>query len=90
MHTIEAANAAADFVLIPARPSPHDLRAVAVVVEMVEQAKKPFCFVVNGATPRTNIAKEAVGALAELGTRAGIAFRPGNCAIMEIRINAVT
>ncbi len=67
MNTIEAANTAADFVLIPARPSPHDLRAVAVVVEMVEQAKKPFCFVVNGATPRTNIAKEAVGALAEHG-----------------------
>ena len=67
MHTIEAANAVADFVLIPARPSPHDLRAVAVVVEMVEQAKKPFCFVVNGATPRTNIAKEAVGVLAEHG-----------------------
>jgi chromosome partitioning protein len=65
--TIEAANIAADFVLIPARPSPHDLRAVAVVVEMVEQAKKPFCFVVNGATPRTNIAREAVGALAEHG-----------------------
>jgi len=34
---------------------------------LVEQAKKPFCFVVNGATPRTNIAKEAVGALAEHG-----------------------
>jgi chromosome partitioning protein len=67
IHTIEAANTAADFVLIPARPSPHDLRAVAVVVEMVEQAKKPFCFVVNGATPHTNIAKEAIGALAEHG-----------------------
>ncbi len=67
MNTIEAANTAADFVLIPARPSPHDLRAVAVVVEMVEQAKKPFCFVVNGATPRTNIAREAIGALAEHG-----------------------
>src|SRR2546421_534440 len=37
------------------------------VVETVEQAKKPFCFVVNGATPRTNIAKEAIGALAEHG-----------------------
>jgi chromosome partitioning protein len=67
MNIIKAANTAADFVLIPARPSPHDLRAVAVVVDMVEQAKKPFCFVVNGATPRTNIAREAVGALAEHG-----------------------
>src|SRR5262245_37094887 len=67
MNTIRVANTVADLVLIPARPSPHDLRAVAVVVEMAEEAKKPFCFVVNGATSRTNIAKEAVGALAEHG-----------------------
>ena len=43
------------------------LRAVAAVVEMVEKAKKPFCFVINGATPRSIIAKQAVGALAEHG-----------------------
>jgi chromosome partitioning protein len=65
--TIKNANSAADFVLIPARPSPHDLRAVAAVVEMVEEAKKPFCFIINGATPRSIIAKQAVGALAEHG-----------------------
>jgi chromosome partitioning protein len=64
---IQTASAVADFVLIPARPSPHDLRAVGVVVEMAEKANKPFCFVVNGATPRSTIAKEAVGALAEHG-----------------------
>jgi chromosome partitioning protein len=67
LDTINSANAVADFVLIPARPSPHDLRAVAAVVEMVEEAKKPFCFVINGATPRSIIAKQAVGALAEHG-----------------------
>jgi chromosome partitioning protein len=67
LDTIQAANIAADFVLIPARPSPHDLRAVAAVVEMVEAAKKPFCFVINGATPRSIIAQQAVGALAEHG-----------------------
>ena len=64
LDTINNANAVADFVLIPARPSPHDLRAVAAVVEMVEEAKKPFCFVINGATPRSIIAKQAVSALA--------------------------
>jgi chromosome partitioning protein len=64
---IQAASAVADFVLIPARPSPHDLRAVATVVEMVEQANKPFCFIVNGATPRSTIAREAVTALAAHG-----------------------
>jgi chromosome partitioning protein len=67
LDTIHHANAVADFVLIPARPSPHDLRAVAAVVAMVEEAKKPFCFVINGATPRSIIAKQAVSALAEHG-----------------------
>jgi chromosome partitioning protein len=67
LQIIRAAIAVADFVLIPARPSPHDLRAVGIVVEMAEQAKKPFCFVVNGATPRTTIALEAVQVLAQHG-----------------------
>jgi chromosome partitioning protein len=64
---IRAAVAVADLVLIPARPSPHGLRAVGVIVEMAEAAQKPFCFVVNGATPRTMIALEAVRALAQHG-----------------------
>ena len=34
---------------------------------MTEQAQKPFCSVVNGATPRTTIALEAVQALAQHG-----------------------
>jgi chromosome partitioning protein len=64
---ITAAIAVADLVLIPARPSPHDLRAVGVIVEMAEASGKPFCFVVNGATPRTTIAVDAVRALAQHG-----------------------
>jgi chromosome partitioning protein len=67
LQTIRSAILVADLVLIPARPSPHDLRAVGVVVEMAEQARKGFCFVVNGATPRTTIALEAVQALAQHG-----------------------
>jgi chromosome partitioning protein len=66
-YMIRTAIAAADLVLIPARPSPHDLRAVGVIVEMAEAARKAFCFVVNGATPRTTIALEAVRALAQHG-----------------------
>jgi chromosome partitioning protein len=67
LQTIRAAIQVADLVLIPARPSPHDLRAVGVIVEMAEQLTTPFCFVVNGATPRTTIALEAVQALAQHG-----------------------
>jgi chromosome partitioning protein len=70
--TIRAAIAVADLVLIPARPSPHDLRAMGVIVEMAEAAGKPFCFVVNGATPRTTIAREAVRALAQHGKLAPV------------------
>jgi chromosome partitioning protein len=67
LDVIRAAIAVADLVLIPARPSPHDLRAVGVVVEMAEASGKPFCFVVNGATPRSLIAFEAVQALTQHG-----------------------
>lgn len=72
LDTIRAAIGAADLVLIPARPSPHDLRAVGVIVEMAEALRKPFCFVVNGATPRTTIALEAVQALAQHGAVAPV------------------
>jgi chromosome partitioning protein len=64
---IERVIATADLVLIPARPSPHDLRAVAATVEMAKRAGKPFLFIVNGAAPRANITAEAVAALSEHG-----------------------
>jgi chromosome partitioning protein len=65
--TIRAAVAVADMILIPARPSPHGLRAVAPIVAMVEERGKPFVFVINGATPRSTIAVDAVRALAQHG-----------------------
>ena len=65
--TIQAAVSAADLIVIPARPSPHDLRAVATLVDMVEELEKRFVFVVNGAAPRSTIAIDAVRALAQHG-----------------------
>ena len=64
---ITRATRTADFVLIPVRPSPHDLRAVAAVVDLMETTKKPFCFVLNGATPRSLLAQQAHSALAAHG-----------------------
>lgn len=64
---IEATLRIADLVLVPVRPSPHDLRAVGRLIEMLEAADAPFCFVVNGATPRSTIAMDAVRALAQNG-----------------------
>ena len=56
-----------DMVLIPTRPSPHDLRAVAATVAMVEDSGKPLVFVLNGATPRARITNEAIVALSQHG-----------------------
>ncbi len=58
----------ADLVVIPARPSPHDLRAVGATVELVERHGKPMIFVVSGATVRARITAEAVMALSQHGT----------------------
>lgn len=65
--SIEEVIAIADLVIIPARPSPHDLRAVGATVEMVRRAGKPFVFVLNGAAQRANITVQAVAALSEHG-----------------------
>jgi chromosome partitioning protein len=65
--SIEQVIAIADLVVIPARPSPHDLRAIGATVKMARRAGKPFLFVVNGAAPRANITAEAVAALSEHG-----------------------
>jgi chromosome partitioning protein len=70
--TIKAAIIVADLVVIPSRPSPHDLRAVGVIVAMAEQAGKPLCFVVNGAAPRSLIAQEAIEALSQHGSVAPV------------------
>lgn len=57
----------ADMVLIPTRPSPHDLRAVAATVAIVEDLDKPLVFVLNAATPRAKITNEAIIALSQHG-----------------------
>jgi chromosome partitioning protein len=70
--TIRKVLSIADLVLIPTRPSPHDLRAVGSTVEMVENAKKRMIFVVNGAAVRSKISGEAAVALSQHGTVAPI------------------
>ena len=65
--TITEVISLADLVIIPARPSPHDLRAASGTVEMARKAGKPFMFVVNGASPRASITAQAVAALSEHG-----------------------
>jgi chromosome partitioning protein len=61
-----------DLVLIPVRPSPHDLRAAGATVELVERAGKSLIFIINAATPRARITNEAVMALSQHGTLAPV------------------
>ena len=64
---ISAVLQSADFVLIPTRPSPHDLRAVGSTVELVQAAGKPFVFAVTQAKPNARLTVQAVAALSEHG-----------------------
>lgn len=59
---------AADLVLVPVRPSPHDLRAAGATIELVATLGKRLVFVVNGASSRARIAAEAAIALSQHGT----------------------
>lgn len=70
--TIRQVLAVADLVLIPTRPSPHDLRAVGSTVELIEQAGKRMVFVINGAASRARITGEAAVALSQHGTVAPV------------------
>lgn len=57
----------ADLVLIPTRPSPHDLRAVGSTVELVMRQAKPFLFVLAQAKPNTRLMVQAMAALSAHG-----------------------
>ncbi|MEE8444620.1 MAG: ParA family protein [Alphaproteobacteria bacterium] len=59
-----------DLVVVPVRPSPHDIRSVVRTVDLVEQYDKPLVFVINGAHPTALITNQAVIALSQHGTLA--------------------
>ncbi len=69
---IQSVIAVAELIVVPTRPSPHDLRAVGATVDLCDRAGKPLIFVVNGATPKAKITSEAAVALSQHGTVAPI------------------
>lgn len=69
---IQSVISVADLVIIPTRPSPHDLRAVGATVELCDRAGKPLIFVVNAGTPKARITSEAAVALSQHGTVAPV------------------
>jgi chromosome partitioning protein len=62
----------ADLVILPTRPSPHDLHAVGPTVDIANRYRKPVLFVVNAATQRARITGEAAVALSQHGTVAPV------------------
>jgi chromosome partitioning protein len=56
-----------DLVVIPTRPSPHDLRSIGATVELVEHLGKPLVFVINSATQNARITVETVSLLSQHG-----------------------
>jgi chromosome partitioning protein len=70
--SISAVIKVSHLIVIPSRPSPHDLRAVGATVDLVEAAGKPMLFIVNAATAKTRIAADAAVALSQHGTVAPV------------------
>jgi chromosome partitioning protein len=70
--TIQQVVRVSDLVVIPTRPSPHDLRAAGATVDIVEALGKSLIFVINGATPRARITAEAAIALSQHGVVAPV------------------
>ncbi len=69
---IQSVISVAELIVVPTRPSPHDLRAVGATVDLCERAGKPLIFVVNAATPKAKITSEAAVALSQHGTVAPV------------------
>lgn len=69
---IQSVIAVAELIVIPTRPSPHDLRAVGATVDLCDRAGKPLIFVVNAATPKARITAETAVALSQHGTVAPV------------------
>ncbi|WOP50635.1 ParA family protein [Xanthomonas euvesicatoria] len=57
----------ADFVLIPTRPSPHDLRAVGSTVDIAQEAGRQFAFALTQAKPNARLTVQAIAALSTHG-----------------------
>jgi chromosome partitioning protein len=58
----------ADLVVMPVRPSPHDLDAIGATIDMARAAKAPFVFAVTQAKLNARVTPQAVALLSAHGT----------------------
>jgi chromosome partitioning protein len=56
-----------DLVVIPTRPSPHDVRSIGSTMKLVVHLGKPLVFVMNAAPPRARITSEAITLVSQHG-----------------------
>ena len=64
---IRAVVRVADMVLVPVKPSPHDLRAVGDTVGIIQEEGKPFVFVLSQAKGNALLTVQAMASLSEHG-----------------------
>jgi chromosome partitioning protein len=57
----------ADYVLIPTRPSPHDLGAIGQTIDIVTEAGLKFAFVVTQAKTNSRLTLQAIQSLVQFG-----------------------
>ena len=57
----------ADLVVIPVKPSPHDLRGIGITVEICKKASRPFVFAVTQAVQRATLTQQAPLILSQFG-----------------------
>lgn len=69
---IQLAIRCADLVVVPVRPSPHDLRASAATFCLAKEFGKETMFVLNAATVRSRISTDAIVALSQHGPLAPV------------------
>lgn len=67
LSNLVAVLAAADLVVIPVRPSPLDVEASDVMIELAGRSGRPFVFVINGALPVSTLVTGTRSLLAEHG-----------------------
>ena len=72
--TIEQVIAISDLVVIPCRPSPHDLRAATKTIDLVDHLGKQKMFVLNGATEGDRLTDEARAVLSKAGPVSPVAI----------------
>jgi chromosome partitioning protein len=69
---VQEAVSVADLILVPTQPSPPDLRAVGMTVQLIEATRKPLVFLINRVKPRVKLTGEAARNLSQYGTVAPV------------------